>query len=263
MIADCHLHTEFSSDSRTPVRDQIEKAISLGMDYLCVTDHMDMDYPGGEFCLDTDSYAACIRGLQEEYRGRIRIGLGVELGLQEHLKERQQEYLKKYPFDFVIGSVHLIHGEDPYYGGLFQRIGDGEAYREYFRASYQLLLEEPGIQTWGHLGYVVRYGLHKDAEYSYEKYAEEIDAILRLLVEKGIALELNTAGFRMLGKPNPRREILERYRHLGGELITVGSDGHEPGYLGWRFGDARNLLWDCGFRYYTVFHERKPEFLKL
>ena len=28
-IYDCHLHTEFSADSETPVRDQLEKAISL------------------------------------------------------------------------------------------------------------------------------------------------------------------------------------------------------------------------------------------
>ena len=31
MIYDCHLHTEFSGDSDTPVRRQIERAIQLGM----------------------------------------------------------------------------------------------------------------------------------------------------------------------------------------------------------------------------------------
>lgn len=261
MIADCHLHTEFSTDSSTPVELQIRQAISLGMKAVCITDHMDMDFPGGEFQLDTDRYVPRILQLREQYADRIQVGLGVELGLQKGLKERQRNYLDFYPFDYVIGSVHLLHGEDPYEGALFRRLGDEEAYRQYFQVSLELLKEEPGISAWGHLDYVVRYGMHKNAEYSYEKYAFELDPILRLLVEKGIALELNTGGIRKLGQPNPQPDILKRYRQLGGELVTVGSDGHEPAYLGYGFHRAAEILRDCGFRYYTVYRSRKPEFL--
>ena len=102
---------------------------------------MDMDYPQGEFWLDTDRYMEAVRRLQEEYRGRLEIGFGVELGLMEHLRARQEEYLKKYPFDFVIGSVHLIHGEDPYNGELFRKYGDEEVFRAYFRLSHRLLAD--------------------------------------------------------------------------------------------------------------------------
>ena len=123
MLADCHLHTEFSTDSETPMRAQAERALELGIPAICVTDHMDMDYPQGEFWLDTDRYMEAVRRLQEEYRGRLEIGFGVELGLMEHLRARQEEYLKKYPFDFVIGSVHLIHGEDPYNGSFSANTG--------------------------------------------------------------------------------------------------------------------------------------------
>ena len=56
ITADCHIHTEFSSDSETKITDQIERAIALGLDHICFTDHMDMDYPEGEFELDTDAY---------------------------------------------------------------------------------------------------------------------------------------------------------------------------------------------------------------
>jgi len=45
MISDSHLHTAFSTDSDTPAERQIEKAISLGMRSVCITDHMDMDFP--------------------------------------------------------------------------------------------------------------------------------------------------------------------------------------------------------------------------
>lgn len=56
ITADCHIHTEFSSDSETKITDQVERAIALGLDHICFTDHMDMDYPEGEFELDTDAY---------------------------------------------------------------------------------------------------------------------------------------------------------------------------------------------------------------
>lgn len=262
MIADCHLHTEFSTDSETPMRAQAERAMELGIPAICVTDHMDMDYPQGEFWLDTDRYMEAVRRLQEEYRGRLEIGFGVELGLMEHLRARQEEYLKKYPFDFVIGSVHLIHGEDPYNGELFRKYGDEEVFREYFRLSHRLLADAPSIQSWGHLDYVVRYGQNPEV-YSYRKYADEIDAVLKLLLEKGIALEVNTAGFRTLGRTNPEPDVLRRYRELGGELITVGSDGHQPEYLGYRFRETEELLRSCGFSYYAVFRQRKPEFIKI
>lgn len=262
MLADCHLHTEFSTDSETPMRAQAERALELGIPAICVTDHMDMDYPQGEFWLDTDRYMEAVRRLQEEYRGRLEIGFGVELGLMEHLRARQEEYLKKYPFDFVIGSVHLIHGEDPYNGELFRKYGDDEVFREYFRLSHRLLADAPSVQSWGHLDYVVRYGQNPEV-YSYRKYADEIDAVLKLLLEKGIALEVNTAGFRTLGRTNPEPDVLRRYRELGGELITVGSDGHQPEYLGYRFRETEELLRSCGFSYYAVFRQRKPEFIKI
>ena len=41
MLPDYHLHTDFSGDSTTPPRAQIERAIQLGMDSLCITDHHD------------------------------------------------------------------------------------------------------------------------------------------------------------------------------------------------------------------------------
>ncbi len=263
MIADCHLHTEFSDDSEAKVEAQVERAIVLGMKHICITDHMDMDYPGGEFFLDTDRYVRRVLEIRDRYRNQISIALGVEFGLQEHLAERLKSYLGSYPFDFVIGSMHLIHGEDPYFGEIFKRMGDEEAYREYFKTSLCNLKAAGGIHTFGHLDYVVRYGLEKDKHYSYQKFSDEIDAILQLLIEKQIALEVNTAGLRMLSFPNPHPDVIRRYRELGGELLTIGSDAHSPDVLGYGFAQLPELLRSCGFTYYTVFRERKPEFHKL
>ncbi len=263
MIADCHMHTEFSTDSETRVEDQVEQAIRLGMEQICITDHMDMDYPGGEFQLDTDRYVEKILQVKEQYKDRIDIRLGVEVGLQEHLKDRINRYTADYPFDFVIGSMHLIYGEDPYDGRLFRSVGDEAAYREYFRATLINLKDAPDIQTLGHLDYVVRYGLNKEKEYSYAKFSGEIDEILKCLIGKGIALEVNTGGLRRLSFTNPHPDVIRRYRELGGEMITIGSDAHTPDVLGYAFGETAELVKSCGFRYYTVFHEKKPNFIKL
>ena len=263
MISDCHLHTSFSDDSTTPVESQVEKAISLGMEHICITDHVDMDYPGGEFQLDTDRYVEKILDVREKYKDKIDISLGVELGLQEHLQERLNQYIDKYPFDFVIGSMHLIYGEDPYYQQIFKRTGDEKAYREYFQQTLKNLYTAPAIDTLGHLDYVVRYGIQKDKDYSYEKYSHEIDAVLMFLIEHQIALEVNTAGLRMLSFTNPHPDVLRRYQQLGGEMITIGSDAHTPDVLGYGFEQLPQMLLDCGFRYYTVFKEKKPKYVPL
>ena len=81
-----------------------------------------------------------------------------------------EKYIEKYPFDFVIGSMHLIHGEDPYFGKIYEEMGDEEAYREYFRATLENLKRAPKIHTLGHLDYAVRYGKEKDRYYIYIRF---------------------------------------------------------------------------------------------
>ena len=117
---------------------------------------------------------------------------------------------------------------------------------------------------YGHLDYVVRYGPNKDADYSYAKYADLLDSILETLIEKGKGLELNTGGLRSgLRDVNPCAEVLKRYRELGGEILTVGSDSHSDSHISFEFEKACELLKECGFRYYTVFEKRSPEFRRL
>ena len=131
-IADCHMHSFFSSDSEAPTEEMVKRAVELGLPAICLTDHYDMDYSTGEFQLDTPAYAAKIRELQEKYRDKIDIRFGVELGLQLHLKERMEEYVNAWPFDYVIGSMHVIDGKDPYYEDAFLDWTAEELYRAYF-----------------------------------------------------------------------------------------------------------------------------------
>ena len=120
------------------------------------------------------------------------------------------------------------------------------------------------MDSYGHIDYVVRYGPNKNTFYSYERYRDLIDEILKTLIEKGIALEVNTAGYKYgLGAPNPHPDILKKYRSMGGELLTVGSDAHRPEHLAYDFQKVTPLLKECGFKAYTVFEKRVPKFLPL
>ena len=88
--------------------------------------------------------------------------------------------------------------------------------------------------------------------------------ILKYLIEHGKGIELNTSGLKY-GLPfaHPHSDILKRYRELGGEIITVGADGHKPEHIAYDFDKVSGILKDCGFKYYTEFSERKPHFKQL
>ena len=214
-IADCHMHSFFSSDSEAPTEEMVKRAVELGLPAICLTDHYDMDYSTGEFQLDTPAYAAKIRELQEKYRDKIDIRFGVELGLQLHLKERMEEYVNAWPFDYVIGSMHVIDGKDPYYEDAFPDWTAEELYRAYFRATAEI----SGSSTISRrlVIWIMWYATaEKGKDYSYRAFADEIDTILKELIQYDIALEINTGGYKAgLGVPNPTPDVIRRYRELG------------------------------------------------
>ena len=121
-----------------------------------------------------------------------------------------------------------------------------------------------GFDVYGHIDYVVRYGPNKNREYSYGRYKDILDEILKKLISMGKGIELNTGGYHYgLGEPNPCTAVIRRYRELGGEIITIGADAHTPDKIACAFDKAASVLEACGFRYYTIFKDRKPEFISL
>ncbi len=266
MLWDTHMHCHFSGDSDTSPEDMIKTSIEKGLNGICFTDHLDYDYQEqpGMFDLDVDSYYKEIISLQDKYKSVLPINFGIEMGLQPHVVEKNNKITKKYPFDFVIGSSHVVHGIDPYYPNYYEGKTEDEAYLEYFESILENIATDADYDVYGHLDYVVRYGPHKNKYYSYEKYADIIDEILRQLIRHGKGIEINTAGFKYgLNHPNPTEEILHRYKELGGEIITIGADGHKPEHIAFDFDKVPDILKNAGFKYYTVFKERKPEFISL
>lgn len=274
--ADMHMHTWFSTDSEACPRDMADEAVRKGLKTICFTDHFDKDDLewGEEGIFDVDAYFVEMQKLQEEYAGKLNIRIGIELGLRTYLKDYYEELTKKYPFDFVIGSVHNVPYKkdaegnilytDPAAEKLFTDRTDKKAYRLMMETTLENVRTSDCFQTLGHLDYVVRYGKSREKEYSYTDYADIIDEILKLLIEKEKGLEVNSAGLKY-GLPfaHPHPDVLKRYRELGGKIITIGADAHKPEHIAYDFAKAEEILKSCGFKYYTEFFEQKPVFKQL
>ena len=247
MISDRHLHTWFSEDSAQDPEACILRAAALGMKEITFTDHYDMDFPDGRFLFDPDAYFRDLQALKQKYAGQIEVQIGVELGLKPDLNEKIRALLAAYPFDYVIGSIHLMDEKDPYERHLFD-MSDEAFYRMYFETALTCLKACSGFQTFGHLDYVVRYGYEKDRTYSVAANADVIDAILLELIRRGIALEINTAGLRKgLAYPHPYPDVMRRFRELGGTRLALGSDAHQAEDIGAGFETALSYLRSFGF----------------
>jgi len=272
IIADYHLHSEHSGDSTAPMEDQIRAGLARGLKVMCFTDHYDPEFPyennpdvaPGTFELYYDSYRKDFLKMKKKYEGKIELHLGIELGLQPHLGDFLRSYVREHDFEFIIGSNHLCAGYDPYYPDFLYSRTQQEALVLYLEDTLTNIRAFPDIDSCGHLDYVTRYLPDRDTIYTYKAYADRIDPILRELIDRGIALEVNTSPLTK-GMPhfNPLPDILSRYREMGGELITIGSDAHVPERIAGCFEETAEILRALGFKYYAVYKERKPQMLPL
>lgn len=266
MYSDFHLHTHHSADSDELPENTIKKCIELGMDECCFTDHNDFNWPNKNenFDLDVKSYYEELFPLKEQYKNQLKIHIGVECGITEENYIQNRTLIQNNPFDFVIGSCHIVNGLDPYYPEYFYKKTDRAAFEEYFKALKKGILLFDDFDVLGHIDYVVRYSPNKESGYSAFDYMDIIDEILNTVIQNGKGIEINTSGLKSgLSFANPCPDILKRYRELGGEIITIGSDAHSVDYVGYAFDRAAQFLSSAGFNNYCIFKNREPHFKKL
>ncbi len=265
IICDTHTHTHFSEDSTALPEAMVQRAIDLGLSTLCFTEHMDLDFPDeGLFQVDLPAYHAEYQRLRKRYSDKIDLLFGLELGMQPHLPAAYKKMASEWPFDFLIASQHLVNGEDPYEQHVWKDVDETEIIRQYFRELYSNLQSMTDFDTCAHLDYVVRYAPKQRGHYDYTVYADLIEPILLHLIREGKCLEVNAAGLKYgLGAPNPTPTILRRYYDLGGQLITIGSDAHEPAHLAYDFATVEQILRKIGFTEYAIFRHRERETILL
>lgn len=266
MFSDNHMHTSFSPDSNAPMESMIKGAIAKKFQEIVLTDHLDFDFPEDPelFLLDLDQYLVTFNELKAKYQKEINLLLGIEIGTQPHIIKSINQVLKKYPFDFVICSTHTVSGMSCSSNDFFSQTLPKVAYVKYFEGLLSNLKHLNNYDVCGHLDFITRYNPFGTKQLSYKEYADIIDTILKTIIESGHGIELNTSGYRYgLNQAHPSLEILQRYRQMGGEIITVGSDAHKPEDIGANFTLAYEFLKTAGFNYITQFKERKPFFIKI
>ena len=263
MIADMHVHTRWSSDSVTSVEEQVERAIELGMKSICITDHQDFDapkFPPDYFTFlidergDDEAISAYIEDLtriKTIYEQRIEVLLGIELGIQPHIADRLTKLADSFPFDFIIGSTHAFCKMDAEDKRHYEGVDIELAVSQYFQEELQNIKLFQGFDVAGHMDFVLRYGPGALEQFTYAKYGEILDEILKELIATGRGIECNTSKFAAKNMTNPHRDIIKRYAQLGGEIITSGSDSHVSSRLVEGFREVGEMVKDCGIQYET------------
>lgn len=266
ICCDTHIHSDYSTDSQTPAEAQVQQAVRLGLSEICITDHMDYDFPEGilphpnAFIFDVQNYQEKLGILREKYP-EIILSTGVECGLQNtpQTREKNRRLAQDNNWDYIIGSLHLIQKKDPYYPAYWEGREAEKCVRLYFEELLANITAFSDFDALGHLDYIVRYAPDSFV-YRPHEYSDVTDEILALLIRRDIALEINTAGLRFSDMPHPHLSLLERYVQMGGELVTIGSDAHAPEFLGYGFTGLSERLKKTGLRQYVTYRARKPVF---
>ncbi len=265
LYSDYHTHSSFSSDSDTPIEENIKKAVSLGIKEIAATDHIDFDYPDPDFpfLFDYEPYSKEIDRLRKIYD--IKILKGVEIGVQPHVIEQINSLLNKNEYDFIIASSHVLKDKyDICKNDFFEGKTQNEAYFEYFDEVLHNVENYDFFNVYGHIDFINRYGTYKNKVINYIEFSSIIDKILKTIIQKNKGIEINTSGYRYgLNSPHPCFEILKRYYDLGGKIITVGSDAHKPEHIAYKFKYIYTMLKEIGFEGITTFNNRKPNLVKL
>lgn len=284
MIIDLHTHTAYSYDAADrPLRQHVQEAIHNGVDVLGFTEHVEFfrkdSLSETDFSPDEVDFAGYAREIapfrsgrtlmpdiaaqqrdimacREEFDGKITLRAGIEMG-QPHAAPIVADQLQtEISFDYVIGSIHQTAADMDMYFYRYETINQNDFLHAYFD-EMEAMLAYGQFQILGHIDYPLRVMKLPHNHPSLKGYMERVDVILKAIIERGIALECNAKGlFGWQKAVGPEDFVLVRYRELGGEYITTGSDSHVPENIGAGIPQALDRLRALGFAYVTDFKNR-------
>ena len=263
-MIDLHIHSKFSPDAHSELEEHIKKSIMLGNHIIGFTEHFDYDYMYENFNvkhINFVEYFKEIYKLKEKYENKIEILVGAEFGYSSNINSQtlSQMIVDKYDIDYSINSIHLVEGEDLWTKEYFETKEKHVAYEKYLQWVKMSLSTKTDYQIVGHLGYCQRKAIYENKIMKYSEHREIIDEILKEIIKKDKVLEINSST-RGVCETIPSKEILERYFHLGGRLVSFGSDSHTTDRLFENYDGITSLLKSIGFKEYSYFNKRKIHF---
>ena len=282
MLADYHVHTEFSDDSVFALEDVCALAIERGIDEICITDHVDYDvrpdwdeYRRDPSCakifegklsinVDYERYFPAIEAARERFAPMLAVKTGMEFGVQSHTAERFHALFEQHAdaWDFIILSIHQV-GNEEFWNGTFQKGRTQDEYNmQYYEEMLRVVQRFDDWSVLGHLDLIKRYDAA--GPWPDENARDIVAEIMKEAIRRGKGIELNTSSIRYgLSDLTPSEGILRLYRDLGGRILSIGSDSHKPEHLGAHIPMMRERLQAIGFTEFCTFDHMEPVFHKL
>lgn len=268
-MIDYHVHTHFSADSHEKIESYIAEASKRGVTEICFTDHYDLDFPEPSQSTgkswEADIGAACQAIQRAAETGPISLLCGVEMGmrLEGDIQQRTDAYLSQFSLDFIIASVHFVNGADPWYPEYFDDKTRSEGYRLYLETILACLQRCENWQSVGHIDYPAKNCPYTPRALRYHDAPELLDSLFRYVISQGKCIEINGSVLVALGQEKPDLKIYQRYRELGGEYITLGSDAHRVDCLAQDLDEAAQLAQAAGIPYVARFSQQIPNMIRL
>ncbi len=267
MKTDYHLHTEFSDDSTYPIEQLVQDAIDMGLEEICITDHVDYgikydrddpDRPEDAVLnVDYPRYFEQLETLKNKYKEQITIRKGLEFGIQTHTIGQFEKLYETWPLDFVLLSIHQVDNKE-FWNQDYQKEKSQEEYNTgYYNELLALVRTFKHYSVLAHMDMIVRYD--PNGTYPFEKVKPIIEKILRQVIADGKGIEVNTSSFQYRRNDlTPSRDILRLYKELGGTIITIGSDAHQHNYVANQIEAVKQELKEMGFEHFYTFDRMQP-----
>lgn len=264
--ADYHMHSSVSPDAYNSMEEMCAAAKSRGLDEIAVTDHYEFYKPKlthhpfqGDYL---GNYFERLESCRAKFDGKLRIRAGIEMGQSFLDLKTEQEILKQYPYDYVIGSMHKINNKD--LGDMDYNHVDIDALcRKNLESLYELA-DKSDFDCMGHVDLIKRYAAFFDKNIDLMKYEPSLTQIFQRLIQRGKGIEINTSGLRQPAKEAlPSPQILKLYRSLGGEILTIGSDAHCTADVAKGLDTALCMARQAGFTQIALFEKRQPHFISI
>jgi histidinol-phosphatase (PHP family) len=197
LIADYHIHTNMCGHAHGTMEGLVEAAIERGLDEVGIADHMPLYYyQDPDLAMapaELPLYVERVLELKERFAGRMTVRMGIEADYHAPTMETRASELEKYPWDYVIGSVHILGDwvfDDPRHLDGYEGLDIDQFYIDYLGAVGDMM--ETGLyNTLGHADLAKKFNVRAaiDLEPYYREVLEKVKAA-------GACYEVNTSGLR-------------------------------------------------------------------
>lgn len=264
-LSNYHSHCTFCDGRSTP-EDFVKFAISHGFRAYGFSSHSPLPFETfwNMSKDDMPEYLAEINRLKEKYAGQLEIYTSLEIDYLDETYNPSIAYFQELPLDYRIGSIHFlplsehlsednmvcIDGAFADYKDSVDRYFEGKISKlvtRYFDSTLKMI-EAGGIDIIGHMDKIYMNG-HKCEGFSFDAdwYQKPFKAVLDLIAQKGLMVEVNTKNLIKKQQIFPRKEYLGLLKDMN-IPVMVNSDCHYPDLVNDGRTEAFEILKEIGFK---------------